>query len=981
MTLMKTRRSVVFEISWEVCNMVGGIHTVLQSKAAEMKGVFAEDYICIGPNVSHRMAESPAFREEIWDPQIKRELATLRSRGIVCRMGRWLVPGEPRCLLVGFQDVYEEKDRFLAQLWESFGVNSLFGGFDYLEPVIFSYAVGQVVERIFTQLLLPQSIQVITHAHEWMCGAALLHLHETAPEIGSVFTTHSTVLGRALSAESTDQSLHDKLQGRNIDELARSRNVESKHSLERAAALHADSFTTVSEITAAETEMILGRRAEVVPNGLAPDIPPRDLQNPERKKKFRGRLLEIARGVTGFPYNAAKTLIVVSSGRYEFSNKGFDLFLESMAGLRLHEKFPKDHKILAFMMCPRGHGLPLRFQGRPLLTTHELKPAEDPAIHKMQSLSFANAPDDRVHAIFIPLYLDGHDQAIRESYWQLLSGADFAVFPSWYEPWGYTPHEAMALGLPTVTTDLAGFGSWVAKLGNAEQTGVKVVERSRLGFGESAQEITQFIGRGFEGGTDWINALSEKALATSVKARWDEFVLGYLAAYDRALEAAQRRTRDPEYDKFRAFSMGHIDFPSPQSNVRAHVRPLQITGSFPAEIRELISFAAATLSWTWDPDTLWFFAQLDKDLWHHCDEDPVAFLRQTSSNHVNRLLADPHLAKLFGEVRAGHLKSLTAPFEPKVAYFCVEYGIADPLRIYSGGLGILAGDQLKTAADMGLPLAAFGLMYAYGYFRQFVNAEGVQEAHYHRTEMNEVPLQAVHNKDGKELILSIELGNRQVSFRAWCLKIKGVNLYLLDSDIEANDRDLRLITDRLYNADPVKRMQQEWLLSMGGLKLIEALELPLDVYHMNEGHTAFLIVGRIADLMQRHKLSFDDAAAFVRHTTLFTTHTPVEAGHDQFPVGQVLEVLAPYCESRGITVQTIIDTARGLSPGPSTNFNMTGLAARSCQGINAVSKIHRGVTQNMFSRLNPDVSPAELPIAGITNGVHIPSWLDPSWQG
>jgi len=865
----------VFEVSWEVCQMVGGIHTVIQSKALEMEKLYGKNYICFGPQIISPALRSE-FKEEIWDESIERLMKRLGAQGVQGKMGRWQIPGEPRVILVGFQELFNEKDQILSHYWTRFGVDSLFGGYDYIEPLLFSHATGLLIEQLYKGDLAQQGKQVLVHCHEWMSAIAILHLKESVPDIATVFTTHATMLGRSLSSLKSDQSIQVFLRQKSAIKWAKELRIESKHSVEVIAAHEAHCFTTVSETTSEECATILGKEPDfVIQNGLTKTIPGYELLDTTLKKQMRLRLLNIAAEVTGFEYDPAETFILGTSGRYEFRNKGIDLYLDAVLDLRetLGESSIRK-KILALVMCPAEHLQRVFPRCTEEILTHLLAdPQHDPVSQFLRKRAQINAPRNPVHVVFIPLYLNGTDPTLPETYWELLTGMDLSVFPSWYEPWGYTPHEAVSLGIPTITTDCAGFGRWVESLpGDPSEKGVVVIQRSQkrktVHYETHRAELRNVFLDFLELSDSEREKWKSGALKTAQKGRWDDRIEGYWQAY---------------------------------------------------------SFA------------------------------------------INRSISS-HLEKTFPSSYLGSSNS-------ECAYFCMEYGINDALQIYSGGLGILAGDYIKTAADRDASFVAFGLFYQFGYFKQSLGDEGKQIALDQLTHHERIRLTRVGDQN-----FSIPFEDQRLYFQAWVYHLGSVRLYLLDANVLENSPQFRQITERLYSAEPGMRIKQEWLLSMGGLELIRRLGLNVKLFHMNEGHTAFIVVGRTLQAMQENDLLYEEAFRRVRNTTIFTTHTPVPVGHDQFLIEDVLSLF------RGLTQDsTLLD--RFLSLGKSFSdssveplFNMTALAMRGSRWVNSVSQIHKKVSQKMFKNLYSETEEHEVPIVHVTNGVHISSWLESEWQ-
>ena len=469
----------LFEVSWEVCNKVGGIHTVIASKAPTVKRELGDKYITIGPDFSSDYV-SPEFEEDTTLMAAWRE--SLYNQGVRVRIGRWAIEGSPIAILIDFKSFIREKDNILKQLWEAYHVDSLSGQWDYVEPVLFGHAAGVVIAS-FAEHMCQSTDKIVAHFHEWMAAAGSLYLHDNAPYVATVFSTHATVMGRCIAGNRLP--LYNDLHKFNADELARQFNVMAKHSLEKSAATFADAFLTVSDITANECRYLLGREVtRITPNGFENGFVPAEAKLAELRAASRSKLIEVASATWGYDF-AEDTLIVASSGRYEFHNKGLDVFLESLKQLATSNI---NRDVLAIIAVPAA-----TTGAREDLAQHlaDRNNAIDPAqkrylTHRLeaeawdqvsQSIegSILSTTASRVKVLFVPTYLNGKDGIFNMPYYDMLAGVDLSIFASYYEPWGYTPLESVAYGVPTVTTTLAGFGMWVAK--QAEHKGVDIVRR------------------------------------------------------------------------------------------------------------------------------------------------------------------------------------------------------------------------------------------------------------------------------------------------------------------------------------------------------------------------------------------------------------------------------------------------------------------------------------------------------------------------
>ena len=555
------RPDYIFESSWEVCNKVGGIYTVLSTRAKTLQAEMKDRVIFIGPDFwrgngdgtasDAQEVESPYFREDSslfaqWQWEAKEE-------GLRVRAGRWDIPGEPIAILVDFKPFFEKKDEIYTWLWEHYQVDSLHAYGDYDEASMFSYAAALVVESFYKHQLTAGQ-RVIYHANEWMCGLGALYINNKLPQIGTVFTTHATSIGRSIAGN--QKPLYDYLFAYNGDQMAGELNMQSKHSIEKQTAWHADCFTTVSDITANECKELLDKPVDVVlPNGFDNSFVPRAAAFGRKRKAARKRLLEVANALLGETLDD-ETLIVSTSGRYEFRNKGIDVFVEAMNRLLRDRDLKK--KVLAFIEVPGWVGEPRKDLQERLASgksydtplevpqvTHWLhNMSHDSVLGMMKYYDMHNRREDNVKVIFLPCYLDSKDGILDLSYYDVVLGNDLCVYPSYYEPWGYTPLESIAFRVPCVTTDLAGFGLWANKVFGryGELTdGVKVIHRTDYNYSEVADYIKDTVADYSQMTKKETDACRKNAGELSKRALWSEFIKFYYEAYDTALRRAGER--------------------------------------------------------------------------------------------------------------------------------------------------------------------------------------------------------------------------------------------------------------------------------------------------------------------------------------------------------------------------------------------------------------------------------------------------------
>ncbi|EGQ13073.1 glycogen/starch synthase [Prevotella nigrescens] len=545
----------IFETSWEVCNKVGGIYTVLSTRAKTLQEIMRDRIVFIGPDCFNG-EENPYFFED--KALFNDWLAVAKHDGLSLKIGRWNTPGTPIAFLVDFKASYADKNKFYGELWERYGVDSLHAYGDYDDSAMFSYATAKVVESFF-RFYLCNCTNVIFHANEWQTGFAALALQHDVPEIATIFTTHATGIGRSIAGN--NKPLYDYLQAYNGDQMADELNMQSKHSIEKQTAHYVDCFTTVSDITAVECKELLDKPVDaVLPNGFEDDFVPKAALFTKKRNAARKRLLRIAEALTGSKLDD-NTLIVSTSGRYEFRNKGIDVFIEAINKLRHDEELQRD--VVVFIEVPGWVARPRTDLQERLATnktydtalflplvTHELHNMDaDRVLNMARHLGIANAPTDKVKLIFIPCYLNGDDGIVNMSYYDVVLGNDLCVYPSYYEPWGYTPLESIAFKVPCITTDLAGFGLWANQLKGkfCEITdGVKVIHRTDNNYFEVADSIKQTIKEYAAMDKKTVEKCRANAQKLSKKALWREFIQAYKTAYDIAIKNRDVRLRERE---------------------------------------------------------------------------------------------------------------------------------------------------------------------------------------------------------------------------------------------------------------------------------------------------------------------------------------------------------------------------------------------------------------------------------------------------
>ncbi|MCM1291515.1 MAG: glycosyltransferase [Prevotella sp.] len=544
-----TEIDLLCETSWEVCNKVGGIYTVLSTKAKELQGQFGDKLIFIGPDIWSDEKPSPVFKEN------KRLLKSFMRyaklpNGVSVRTGRWDIPGSPIVILVNYQGVYDIIDGIFGNMWNNFHVDSLHGYGDYRESCVFAVASALVIQSIAKHLNVRDN-KILAHFDEWTTGMGLLYLRLHNPQIATIFTTHATSIGRSICGNG--KPLYQYFHNYNGDQMAHELNMESKHSLEKAAAHNADCFTTVSDVTADECEQLLGIRPQVVtPNGFDPDFVPSLAKRKKQRTIGRDKILSIAQLMTG-KLLPDDTFIVATSGRNEFRNKGIDLFLDSIADIRTNNNQLKK-PVLALVLVPAWVKQPAGELITDLYNNGDIRPQIDFLTHrlnnedndsitcKIKSMG-GNQNTSDVSIIYIPCYLDGFDGILNINYYDFIPALDMTIFPSYYEPWGYTPLESIAFGIPTLTTDKSGFGMWIENntSNDLSSCGVKVIPRSDSNYQQNIQQIAETIMQMVNATPQYIGQCSKAAFKTADKAEWKFFIRKYDKAFSIALHNRDSR--------------------------------------------------------------------------------------------------------------------------------------------------------------------------------------------------------------------------------------------------------------------------------------------------------------------------------------------------------------------------------------------------------------------------------------------------------
>ncbi|WP_147820764.1 alpha-glucan family phosphorylase [Salidesulfovibrio onnuriiensis] len=977
----------LFEVSWEVCNKVGGIHTVISSKAAEAMAAFGGRYVAMGPLLDR----NPGFKACDPPPEFRPTQERLEGMGIPTVAGRWDIPGSPWVLLVNFQKAVPNQDKLLFQIWNDYGVDSMTGSWDYIEPVLFSTAAAMVIKEISDDV--EEVADVFAHFHEWMSGAGVLYLKKNAPGVATLLTTHATMLGRAMSGSGVD--IYDELEELDPSHEATAFGVKAKHSMESVSAREADCFTTVSNITRKEAAHLLGTNPAVVTvNGfnLEGFAEPEEVE--KTRKRVRPQLIKLASRFLERELKPSNTLLVATSGRYEFHNKGIDLLLDSLANIdRKLTESGEDITVVNFLLVSCGYAgfseearRRLRSERASIekyagIATHHLgDPDHDPIVTRCREKQLQNAPHNKCCVIFIPVYLDGNDGILNLEYYDALAGMDLTVFPSFYEPWGYTPMESAAFSVPTVTSDRAGFGQWVMERYPEGHAGVHVLNRLDDNYDTAVKKLTAYLGEFIHWNKEERAYRAAEARRVAEETTWKNFYLRYLEAYELAGDIKTQRVAGVQ--RMSAAPGKQISFTG-VNTTQPRLRSFSVVTELPAELARMRELAN-NLWWVWHRDVQELFEWMDADKWYASGNNPVSFLNTMDQDRLNQLAGDHEFMARLSNVlerfdaymaKQSHAEHSGITWKNPVSYFSMEFGLHESIPIYSGGLGLLAGDHIKSASDLNLPFIGISLLYKQGYFHQKINGNGDQVVEYWDNDFAAMPIVQLHNGETERVLVTVDLPGRTVYAQIWEVRVGRAKLYLLDTDVVENSRSDRDIASRLYEPSSKGRIEQEIVLGVGGVRLLNALGVEPSIYHLNEGHSAFLLFERIRQLMFGEGVDFATAREIVRGSTVFTMHTPVPAGNERFERSLVENYFRGYAVEMGVPWESLWNLGH-MYAEEADHLNMTVLALQLSCIRNGVSRLHGNVSRRMWMDLWRGFLLSEVPVGHITNGVHIPSWLD-----
>ncbi|HDR68157.1 MAG TPA: alpha-glucan family phosphorylase, partial [Bacteroidaceae bacterium] len=526
---------------------------------------------------------------------------------------------------------------------------------------------------------------------------------------------------------------------------------------------------------------------------------------------------------------------------------------------------------------------------------------------------------------------------------------------------------------------LAGFGQWVSKEFKNPDHAIKIIPRDDFNHKEVADEIKNAIKNYCQLTKNEREQSRNAAFEISRIALWKNLIRHYWEAYEFALVKASGKEvlylEKERVEKLPETQQVLID-------IQPVWRRVLVQQSIPEKLKPLEELSK-NLWWSWNQDAIKLFESINNELWKEVGENPIVLLDRLPYDMIRKLEKDKafiaNLTAVYTEFQE-YMNQKPREDSPSVAYFTMEYGLHNSLKIYSGGLGLLAGDYLKEASDYNYNMIGVGLLYRFGYFRQIITAGGDQVAQCDAQDFSKLPVIPVRDQSGQWISVQLMFPGRTVHARIWKVQVGRIPLYLLDTDYEANNEADRTITDNLYGGDNENRFKQELLLGIGGIRTLREIGVKIDVYHCNEGHAAFTGIERLREYIQNENLTFPEAQEIVRASSLFTTHTPVPAGHDYFEEDLMRAYIAHYPSRLKIEWNQLMNLGRFNPSNVNEKFSMSVLAVNLSQEVNGVSRLHGQVSKEMFTQLWKGYMTSELHIGYVTNGVHLPTWLSRSWK-
>lgn len=974
----------LFEISWEVCNKTDGIYNVIAGKAEYMKSGF-KNYILFGPDVwRDANKQNPEFNEDLsLFPELQNYAA---EKGFRVRPGYWNIPEKPIVILIEFSKFINKKDNIFEEYWDKFGLDSLMGQWDYIEPASFGYAAGKTIEG-FSSLYFSGETKSVAQFHDWNTGTGVLYLKDKLPHIATIFTIHSSVIAKTLAGNG--ERFYNNIESVSADDKAQEYGIKANHSLEKTAAQNADRFTSISEFTAKHSEIFNGIKPDAItPNGYNSKLIIADDEYETKRKKSAAKIREVAQAVLNEKL-PANTRFIFTSGLYEYYNKGFGLLTSAFKRMK---EMDLNGTIVFFLLVPSHIYGPRKILKKKLqegstqnigdsMLTHELHNEDfDPILSSLRRKNVRNNKQSDIKIIYVPAFLDGKDEIFNIPYLDLLLGFDSGIFPAYYEPWGYTVQETLTLRIPAVTTDATGIGSWLLKTGIKDEDCIKVLHRTDDNDMDVIHQLMEIMNNCAKRSDKERKAIKQRAFEIAKKTTWNNLLPQLDKIYSDTINSLQKDGRLAAKPASAGRKFKQVE--TYQSN-KPVWRTLSVKPEYSGKLKGLDELSK-NLWWAWDHEAVDLFREILKvDVTDACI-DPIAILKKVPYERFSKLEKNKDFIAKFDRVYKRFKDYINTPFDeklPTIAYFSMEYGLANIVKIYSGGLGILAGDYLKQASDSLYNMVAVGLFYRQGYFTQQITAHGDQNAIYESQKFNELPAELVKDENGDAVTIQVALPGRVINVQIWKLKVGRIDLLLLDTDREDNRDEDKMITYRLYGGNNEHRLKQEMILGIGGIRALRKLNIRQNIYHCNEGHAAFIGFERMNNLVNNYKLSFPEALEVVRASTLFTTHTPVPAGHDAFDENMIMTYMGHYPERYGINWQEFVNLGKAVPNKAGEEFSMSVLAANIAQEINGVSKLHGEVTKrDIFPTLWNGYFPEELHIGYVTNGVHDKTWTAKEWQ-
>jgi glycogen phosphorylase/synthase len=757
--------------------------------------------------------------------------------------------------------------------------------------------------------------------------------------------------------------------------------IAAKHSLEKSAAYNTDCFTTNSDYSAIECNYTLQKNIDLItPSGINTQITKQQKLTETQKEETREIL---AKYLKKFYNNSIskESLFISIIAQTDDEISGVNAFLDSLA---IINKQSQEKQIVAFINIPSSTGVRAAKDSNDdcnnkwkKVLTHEIVDCQNNRIlNQIENLNL-NEENSKIKILYMPSEINANDGIFNINYSSFIQSMNLCVFPSYYQPWSNTVLDCISFNIPMIITKQSGIGDWIIKKNIDIENAIDILDRDNILYSQFVDNFAGKILNFINNYDNNNNKLTDKINKISILAQWDLFYENYIKSYNIALNKSKKnkqQTNNHNKQKMGA-NLNRNRYNKPQW------KGMIVHSKFPEALKDLDKLAN-NLWWCWNYEAKELFEEIDPKLWDKY-RNPIKIIKEISHSRLVELEKNEDFMYRYNWVLKKFEKYIAKKPDTslsRIGYFSMEYGLDDSLKIFSGGLGILAGDYLKEASDTNTNMVAVGFLYKFGYFKQKLSLDGDQFAIYNPQNPSELPIELVKHADGTPIVIKVGYPGRLVYAQIWKVFVGRITLYLLDTENSHNNDEDKTITHALYGGDNEMRLKQEVLLGIGGIRALEAVGESPEIYHCNEGHAAFINIERLRKLIKHQNFTFQEALEIVRSSCLYTTHTPVPAGHDSFPEELMMTYLGQFPERLQLSWNEFMNLGRMYSDNHGEHFSMSNLASATSQEINGVSRLHGDVSKDMFKDLWQGYTKDESHIGYVTNGVHYGTWTAKAWR-